>query len=199
MRFVLGNFFDGDGADASRLIDVDELFCCGIFAGDENVAEEDGERLVPDEVARDKNGVAEAERLLLARVADLNHVADTADHFRLVFLAALFEEALEHRSVVEMIFDGVLSFAGDDDDVLDAGGDALFSDVLDLRLVHDGEHFFGLRLGSGKKTRTEARGGEDSLANFFYSRGVRSGASWIGRHRGCEPCKLRPLSVALAQ
>ena len=72
--------------------------------------------------------------------------------------AFFFEEALERGSGIEMVFDGILAFAGDDDDVLDAGGDAFFGDVLNLGLVHDGEHFFGLRFGGGEEARAEACG-----------------------------------------
>src|ERR1700720_2394083 len=74
-----------------------------------------------------------------------------------------------------MVFDGILAFTGDDDDVLDAGGDALFSDVLNLRLVPDGEHFFGLRFGSGEEARAEARGREDGFAD-----GVLRGDGFAG-------------------
>lgn len=100
-----------------------------------------------------------------------------------------FEETFERWSGIEMIFDGILSFAGDDDDVLDAGGDALFRDVLNLRLINYGEHFFGLRFGGGKKTRAESGGGEDGLANFVArgpgaidGRGFRRGGHVV-RHR----------------
>ncbi len=165
MRFVFGDLLNGDGADAGGFVNADELFGGGIFSGDEHVAEKNGERFVADEIARDEHGVAEAERLFLARVADLHHVGDFADQFRLIVLALFFEEALERGSGIEMVFDGILAFAGDDDDVLDAGGDAFFGDVLNLGLVHDGEHFFGLRFGGGEEARTEACGGENSFAD----------------------------------
>src|SRR5258707_15176308 len=95
--------------------------------------------------------MTEAERLLLARVADLQHIANPADHFGLFFFAALFEKTLKHGSVVEMIFDGVLAFSGDDNNVLDSGSDAFFRDVLNLRLVNNPEHFFWLGLGGGEE------------------------------------------------
>ena len=50
-----------------------------------------------------------------------------------------------------MIFDGVLAATGDDDDVLDARGNALFRDVLNLRLVDNRQHFLGLRFRGGQK------------------------------------------------
>ena len=72
-----------------------------------------------------------------------------------------------------MVFDGILAFAGDDYDVFDPGSDALFGDVLNLRLVDDGEHFFRLRLGGGQEARAESCGREHCLANFVTaSRGT---------------------------
>jgi hypothetical protein len=168
LSLVFGDLLDGDGTDASGFVNVDELFGGGIFTRDEDVAEKNGERFVTDEIAGDQYGVAEAERLLLARVADLQHVADLADHFRLIFLAVLFEKTLQRGRGVEMVLDGILAFAGDDDDLLDSGGNALFGDVLNLGLVDDGEHLFGLRFGGRKETRAEARGREDGFADARF-------------------------------
>src|SRR6267378_419813 len=198
MRFVFGYLFDGDGTDAGGLVNADELFGSGIFSGNEHVAEKNGERFVADEIARDEHSMAEAERLLLARVADLHHVGDLADQFRLVVFAFFFEEALQRGSGIEMVFDRIFALAGDDDDVLDAGGDALFGDVLNLGLVHDGEHFFGLRFGGGEEARAEARGGEDSFADavlrgYGFARDVRR----IGWHIGLRNATRKRFGSSL--
>src|SRR4029077_10167002 len=112
-----------DSADAGSFINIDELFCRRIFTGNENVTEQNGERFVTHEISRHQNGMPQTQRLLLPCIADLNHITDAADHFRLIFLAVFLEETLEHGSVIEMIFDGILAFAGDDDDVLDPRSD----------------------------------------------------------------------------
>ena len=39
MRFVFGDLFDGNGANASGLVNADELFGGGIFSRDEHIAE----------------------------------------------------------------------------------------------------------------------------------------------------------------
>jgi len=72
-------------------------------------------------------------------------------NFRLLVLTLFLQEAFEERGIIEVIFDGVLALASDNDDVFDAGGDAFFNDVLNLRLVHKRPHFLGLRLVAGKK------------------------------------------------
>jgi hypothetical protein len=38
--------------------------------------------------------------------------------------------------------------------------------ILDDGLVHQREHFFGLRFGGGQEARTESRGGEYGFTNF---------------------------------
>jgi hypothetical protein len=161
--------------------------------------EQNGEGFVANEVARNEHGMAETEGLFLARVADLHHIADAANHFRQILFSSLFEKTLEHRSVVKMILDGVLAFSGDDDDVLDAGGDAFFGDILNLRFVNDREHFFWLSLGGGKETRPEAGGGQDRFADFAHGRRVRRRSWWIGRHYFCEVLKSRVGTISFAQ
>jgi hypothetical protein len=187
--FFFRDLFHGNCTNTSGFVNVNELLGSGIFAGDEDVAEQNGERLVADEIARDEHGVAQAERLFLPRVADLDHVADAAHHFGLVFFPFFLEKTHEAGGGIEMILDGIFPSAGDDDDVLDAGSDAFFGDILNLRLIDDGDHLFRLRFGGGKKTGTEARGGKNGLADFanMGSRGVNGRRVGLGglvvRHR----------------
>ena len=64
-----------------------------------------------------------------------------------------------------MILDRVLAAAGDQDDVVDAGGHRLLDAVLNDRLVDERQHFLGLRLGGRKKAGAETGGREDGLAD----------------------------------
>ena len=93
--------------------------------------------------------MAESKGFFLASVADLHHVADAADQLDLIGFAFVFQEFFEERGGIEMVFDGAFASASDDDDVLDAGGNAFLNYVLDLRLVDHREHFFGLGFGGG--------------------------------------------------
>ncbi len=167
MRFLVRDFLDGDGASAGGFVDINKLFGGGVFARDQHVAEKHCERFIAHQIFGDQDGVAEAKRFLLAGVADLNHVGDAADEFGLFVFALLFEELFEHGRAIEVILDGVLPLSSDDDDVFDAGGDAFFGDVLNLRLVHDGEHFLGLSFGGGKETCAESGSGQNGFANFL--------------------------------
>ncbi len=91
-----------------------------------------------------------------------------------VGLAAIFEHAFEFVADVEMIFNGLLAAAGDDDDLVAAGCHRFFDAVLDDRLVDEREHFLGLGFGGGQEARAEAGGGENGFANFHGHKGSRS-------------------------
>ena len=71
---------------------VDQLLDRRRIRVDHVVAEDDRERLVADQLARDQHGVAEAERLALADVGEVDHVRDLADLVELIALAARLEK-----------------------------------------------------------------------------------------------------------
>ena len=145
MCFSLGDFFDSNRAHAGCRIHINQLFRRRILAGNQNITEQNRERLVTHQVLRHQHGMSQPQRLFLPRVTYLHHVADSPHHRGLLFLPFFFQEAFQSRRIVEVIFDGVFPFSGHDDDVLDPGNNALFHDILNLRLVHNRQHFFGLR------------------------------------------------------
>ena len=120
---------------------------------------------LPTSVLGDQHGVSEAERLALAHVGELDHLRDLADLGELLLLAALLEKAFELDVDVEVVLDGVLAAAGDDDDVVDAGGDGFLDAVLNDRLVDEDQHLLRLRLGGGQEAGAESGGGKDGFAN----------------------------------
>jgi hypothetical protein len=173
VRTVSWHFFDRDGTHPGRRVHIDQLFGRGIFAGNQHVAKQHRERLVAHQIARHQHRVAKAERLLLPCVADLHHVRDIADHAGLLLFAVFFQEILEKRRSVEVILDGAFAAAGDNNDVLDAGGHAFFRHVLNLRLIDNGEHFFGLRFGGRQKPRAQSGGRQNCFSDFTHGSGVR--------------------------
>ena len=82
------------------------------------------------------------------------------------FLPRDLQQVLQLEADVEVVFDGGLAAAGHDDDVLNARVHRLLHPVLDDGLVHDRQHLLGLRLGGGKESRAQPRGGENGFANF---------------------------------
>lgn len=64
-----------------------------------------------------------------------------------------------------MVFDGPLVATGNENQVGDAGGHGFFDGVLDQRLVDDGQHFLGHRLGGGQEARAHAGDGENGFTD----------------------------------
>ena len=71
-----------------------------------------------------------------------------------------------------MLLHGSLAGAGDDDDLLQSGGDGLLYGVLDDGRIEEREQLLGLRLGRGKEPGTQA-GGQDHRLAYAH----RAGAS----------------------
>ena len=110
----------GDHGALLLVEDIHHLFEAGTGGVDDVVGQQDGEGLVADEFARHEHGVAQAERFFLADVGDVHHVGNVADDFEQVGLAALLEHFFEFVADVEVVFDGLLAAAGDDEDLVAA-------------------------------------------------------------------------------
>ena len=80
-------------------------------------------------------------------------------------MTAPLQEVLQLEAVVEVVFDGALLAAGDDDDLLDPGGHGFLHRVLDDRLVDQRQHLLGLRLGRREDAGAPAGGGEDGFSD----------------------------------
>ena len=147
------------------LVGLDQLADARPVADDDVVRQHHRERLVADGFLGHQHRVAQAQLLLLAHVADLDHVADLAHRAQHVDVALLLEQLLQLVGVVEVVLDGALLAAGDDDHVLDAGRDSLFDAVLDDRLVDERQHLLGQRLRRGQEAGAPAGGRKNCFAN----------------------------------
>jgi hypothetical protein len=83
-------------------------------------------------------------------------------------LAAMLEFALQFVGLVEVVLDGALGTAGDEDHVGDAGGHRLLDRILDQRLVHDGHHFLRAGLGCRQETGAQAGDGKHRFGDFLH-------------------------------
>ena len=93
-HLLLRHALDGQHRAVHPLEDVDHLAQRRRIRVDHVVAEDDGERFVADQFARDQHGVAEAERLPLADVREVDQVARSCGLLR----AGRACRALEERS-----------------------------------------------------------------------------------------------------
>ena len=184
VRLVLRHRRYRDVVAAVFVVGLDHLGEAGLGAMMQHVGQQQGERLVADDLAGAPHGVAEAERRLLAgeaRLAGFGQVA--GEQVELALLAARGERILEFELAVEMILDHALVAPRDEDHVLDAGGAGFVDDVLDHRPVDDGQHLLRHRLGRGKEPGAEAGHGEHGLANRPSGR-RHCLISWGGRGSG---------------
>ena len=155
-----------DGAAFVCLCGRDQLLEDGRFAEHDVVAEQDRERLVAHKALGTPDRVAEALRLLLAEEEHIRHVRDLADDPRVVRLAVQDQPLLEVGGVIEIVFDRAFAAVGDDQDLLDAGGDRFLDDVLDDGLVNQGQHLLGDALRVGQQSRPESCGRNDGFSDF---------------------------------
>ena len=79
-------------------------------------------------------------------------------------LAAFAQGGFQFVGDVEMFDQRGLAAAGDHAELLDAGGARFFDRILDQRLVDDGQHFLGRRLGGGQEAGAQAGDGKDGFA-----------------------------------
>ena len=79
---------------------------------------------------------------------------------------ALFQFGFQLIGLVEMVFDAAFVAAGHKHQFGAAGGYGLFHCILNQRLIHNRQHFFGAGLGGGQKARAHPGHGEDGFLNW---------------------------------
>ena len=62
--------------------------------------------------------MSQAERFFLAYVSNVDHVGNMSERSEQIGLFALLEHLFEFVAHVEVVFDGLLAAAGDDDDLV---------------------------------------------------------------------------------
>ena len=164
VHVLAGDTLDGEHRPVHLFEDVDHLTQRRRIGVDHVVAEDDGERFVADQRAGDQHRVAEAERLSLADIGEVDQVRDVADLGEQVLLPSRFEERLELDRHVEVILDRVLAAPGDEDDVVDARGHSFSTPYWMMGLSTSGSISFGCALVTAG-TGYQNRGWKDRFAN----------------------------------
>jgi len=127
----------------------------------------DSERIA-DDVARAPDRMAQSQRRLLAGEAGGagRRLVARQNVLLGLLVAARGQRGVELEHVIEMILDHALVAPGDEDEMFDAGFPGFVEDVLDQRLVDDGQHFLRHRLGGGQDAGAETGDREDGFADF---------------------------------
>src|SRR5687768_6625066 len=133
---------------------------------DDLVAQHDCKWFVSDQMLRAEYGVSKAQGFRLTHVTEIGQIGNVSHLTEELRLSVSFEVLFQFHRPIEMVFDGALPAAGDDDDVFNAGGNGLFHRILNQRLVDQRKHFFGRRFGRGEKSRAEPGSWKNGFAYF---------------------------------
>ena len=174
MDAIHRHFLDRDdvGVGVEILGGVDHLRQTAARVFHQHVRQDDGEGLITDQLARAPDGMAEAERRLLASEASAAGVGQVGlQKLEFALLAALDQGNLKFELAVEMVLDHALVAAGDKNAVLDAGLPRLVDDVLNQRPVDYRQHFLGHGLGGRQKAGAETGDGENGFADMAHGAG----------------------------
>ena len=71
------------------------------------------------------------------------------------------------QALAQLIHQRGLPAAGDQAELLDAGGARLLHGVLDKRLIDNGQHLLGDRLGGGQEARPQTGDRKNGFAQFL--------------------------------
>ena len=165
------DFQHGDDIAAYPAVRLDHLRQAIGLADHHFVREQDGERLVADDVAGAPDGVAEAERLLLANGDDLAKAGPRRLERREA-LAGLAHRRFKLEGHIEIIDQGILAATGDEDHLLDPRLARFVDRILDQRPVDDRDQLLGDALGGRQQARAETGDREDRLADAAAHCGV---------------------------
>ena len=134
----------------------------------DHIRQQDREGLVADDFARAPDGVAEAERRLLAGEAG-RAGGGKIGHQRRIFglFASPGERVFEFVSRVEVILDHRLVAAGHENEMLNPGFARLVDHMLKNRPVDDGQHLLRDRFGCRQKPRAESGDGQHGFTDGF--------------------------------
>ena len=133
--------------------------------------------------------MAETLRLRLAHVVQVGKLRDRDDLFQLRRLSPSFERELELEGTVEMVFDGPLRPARDDQDVVEAGVGRFLHDVLDRGSIDQRQHLFRLRLGRGEEACAQACGRDHNLAYGNHHHSVIGARPYRVKSSSSPPCR----------
>ena len=139
-------------ATACAFASFHKLFGDGDIRIHKVVGKDHGKRFVPDNRTGTQNGVPETERPRLANV-DAGNPGwdDVSKRFEKLRFALLLKLALEFGAIVEMVFDGALGAARDEDHFGDAGAAASSTAYWIRGLSTTGSISLGTALVAGKK------------------------------------------------
>ena len=164
------NLAADDGA-AGLFILVHELPECRLSTGIVHhiIPEDDAEGFAVDEILGAEDGIAQTPHVLLPGVVDL--YGSYLPHFsEEVHLARFIEVLFQLRRGIEMVFNGPLCMAGDDENLFNAAGLDFFYNILNGRFIYNRKHFLRHGLRFRKEPGAKACSRNDCFSDSFHVR-----------------------------
>jgi hypothetical protein len=167
-----------------------------VVAGvDDVVAQQDRERLVPDEGRRLQHRVPEPAGLALPHEVDLGHLGGGVHRGEPVGVPLLLQRRLELGLAVEEVLDRGLVAAGHHEHLAESGAGGLLHDVLQRGPVDHRQQLLGHGLGGREEAGAHARDGDDGLPRRAGA-GSRHARSVASRDRAPRPPGHTPGRLA---
>jgi hypothetical protein len=160
-------FRDRDNVAADLLVEVHHARQTAYAVAHHHVREQQGERLIANDVTGAPDRVSKAKRgLLTGKAGGARRRQHVLERFQLHRLAARPQGLLEFGLDIEMVFDDGFVATGDEHEVFDTGCHGLFDNILDHGLVDDSQHLLGHGLGCGKKSGPQPCNRQDGFSDF---------------------------------
>ena len=169
VHLVRRHFHDADDRLVLGTRHVHQLLHTRHFIDDQIVAHHDHKRFIPHGIFRAQHGVPQPELLFLPYGHDVHHFSDLTHLGQQLLLARSFQHAFQLKIVIKVILDDALFPVGDKHNIRHAGMHGLFHNILDDRLVVDGQHFLGNILARRQRPSSPASHGNNNLAYIHSS------------------------------
>ena len=114
--------------------------------------------------------MAETFGFLLADILDIRHAGEGRDLLVQRLFAGGEQPFLQLGGAVKVILKGRFPAVGHNQDIGDPRLHRFLHQVVNRRLVNEGEHLLGNAFGGGQHPGPQARGGDDRLGYFTHSR-----------------------------
>ena len=162
---ALRHSLDADDVAAHPGINICQLFQGTRPGIHDHIGQQDGERLVADNVTGAPDGVTEAERLHLAGEAHLAGACQFGvHHLQDIGLALGQQLGFQLDLVIEIVLDGALGAPGHEDDMLNPGLTGFLDDIAEDRPVDDVQQLLGRGLGAGQDACAQTGDRQNGLA-----------------------------------
>ncbi len=164
MKPILTNGVDADDGAAMSSVGVHKLSSDGNARLEKIVTPTQHKRFITDDFFSHQDRVAIPQRFILPDENKFCQLGNAVNLFQLFQFIFFLEHLFKFTRIIEMVFDRPLIPTGHENNLLNSGGDHLLDNVLDDRLIDNGEHFFRLGDCHRQKPRAETGHGNDDLA-----------------------------------